>query len=56
MDKFGFTVGKVLFWDFDSACRGLQGASKTKLKNVDKKRMATAGRLIFVRISQGIQC
>jgi hypothetical protein len=31
-------------------------ASKIKLKNVNKKRMATARRLIFFGISQGIHC
>jgi hypothetical protein len=34
----------------------LRGASKIKLKNVIKKRMATARRLIFFGISQGIHC
>ncbi len=33
----------------------VRGASKIKLKNVNKKRMATARRLIF-GISQGIHC
>ncbi len=32
------------------------GASKIKVKNVNKKRMATARRLIFFGISQGIHC
>jgi hypothetical protein len=32
----------------------LRGASKIKVKNVNKKRMATARRLIFFGISQGI--
>jgi hypothetical protein len=35
---------------------GEYGASKIKLKNVNKKRMATARRLIFFGISQGIRC
>jgi hypothetical protein len=34
----------------------IQGASKIKLKNVNKKRMATARKLIFFGISQGIHC
>jgi hypothetical protein len=34
----------------------LRGASKIKVKNVNKKRMATARRLIFFGISQGIHC
>ncbi len=34
----------------------VRGASKIKLKNVNKKRMATARRLIFLGISQGIHC
>ncbi len=34
----------------------LRGASKIKLKKVNKKRMATARRLIFFLISQGIHC
>jgi hypothetical protein len=34
----------------------IPGASKIKLKNVNKKRMATARRLIFFGISQGINC
>jgi hypothetical protein len=38
------------------ARRNLRGASKIKLKNVNKKRMATARRLIFFGISQGIDC
>ncbi len=32
------------------------GASKIKLKNVNNKRMATARRLIFFGIFQGIHC
>ncbi len=34
----------------------LRGASKIKVKNVNKKRMATARRLIFFGNSQGIHC
>jgi intraflagellar transport protein 122 len=34
----------------------LRGASKIELKHVNKKRMATARRLIFFGISQGIHC
>ncbi len=34
----------------------VRGASKIKLKNVSKKRMATARRLIFFGISRGIHC
>jgi hypothetical protein len=34
----------------------VRGASKIKVKNVNKKRMATARRLIFFGISQGIHC
>jgi hypothetical protein len=34
----------------------VRGASKIKLKNVNKKRMATARRLIFFGISQGVHC
>ncbi len=33
-----------------------RGASKIKVKNVNKKRMATVRRLIFFGISQGIHC
>ena len=36
--------------------RYVRGASKIKVKNVNKKRMATARRLIFFGISQGIHC
>ncbi len=32
----------------DSHVQYIRGASKIKLKNVNKKRMATAGRLIFL--------
>jgi hypothetical protein len=34
----------------------IRGASKIKVKNVNKTRMATARRLIFFGISQGIHC
>ncbi len=34
----------------------VRGASKIKLKNVNKKRMDTARRIIFFGISQGIHC
>jgi hypothetical protein len=34
----------------------VRGASKIKLKNVNKKRMDTARRQIFLGISQGIHC
>ncbi len=34
----------------------LPGASKIKVKNVNKKRMATARKQIFFGISQGIHC
>ena len=34
----------------------VRGASIIKVKNVNKKRMATARRLIFFGISQGIHC
>jgi hypothetical protein len=34
----------------------IRGASKIKVKNVNKKIMATARRLIFFGISQGIHC
>ncbi len=34
----------------------IRGASKIKLKNVNKKRMAPARRQIFFGISQGIHC
>jgi hypothetical protein len=34
----------------------VRGASKIKLKNVNKKRMATARRQTFFGTSQGIHC
>jgi hypothetical protein len=52
------TVPGARVWDkFKfSAFTVLRGASKTKLKNVNKKRMATARRQNFFEISQGIHC
>ncbi len=37
-------------------CSTVRGASKIKLKNVNKKRKATARRLIFFGVSQGVHC
>ncbi len=42
------------FFFVDKGKLRVRGASKIKLKNVNKKRMATARRLIFSGISQGI--
>jgi hypothetical protein len=44
------------FFFVDKGKLRVGGASKIKLKNVNKKRMATARRLIFSGISQGIHC
>ncbi len=48
LEKRGFSPG-------DKSTH-VRGASKIKLKNVNKKRMATAWRQIFFGISQGIHC
>jgi hypothetical protein len=34
----------------------VRGASKIKVKSIYKKRMATARRLIFFGVSQGVHC
>ncbi len=54
-DNF-FLYCNIRFSNEVSLIYSIRGASKIKLKNVNKKRMATARRLIFFGISQGIYC
>jgi hypothetical protein len=48
--------GDPIFTVISNNRENVRGASKIKLKNVNKKRMATARRLNFFGISQGIHC
>ncbi len=43
-------------WYTSAPTQYKRGESKIKLKNVNKKRMATDRRLIFLGISKGIHC
>ncbi len=53
---FDIFVGIIAYSTKTLKNRHVRGASKIKFKNVNKKRMATARRLIFFGISQGIHC
>jgi hypothetical protein len=51
-----FKIKVAEFYPKNCSTLHVRGASKIKLKNDNKKRMATARRLIFFGISQGIHC